>query len=277
MKYFEQLPCKILSKYINKYWYCQAGDLSNTTLTIPLINHELVFNFGEKYSISSESEQEIVIKNKQSWISGIQRTPTISKSFGQHEMMGVLFRPNGLKSFVKHHSSDFENDHIDAGLVFDNSFDFLIEQIQECKVPKKKISLIENYLIRKLIIDTSPKYLKASLNIFEFQPDNKITIKETCAKLSISNKSLIQSYQKHIGISPKKYLQLQSINTAILRLSNNPKQSLTNLAYDLNFYDQAHFNSLFKATTSLTPLQYAKFALSKKVDISSPNFISLEG
>ncbi len=277
MKYFEQLPSKHLSNYIDKYWYCQADELSNTTMSIPFLNHELVINFCDNYSISRESDYDNEFVNKRSWISGIQRTPTISKSTGQHEMMGVLFKPFGLKPFIKYHSSDFNNKYIDARLIFGNSFEDLIQQIQNIKFPKDKISFIEKYLLGKLSGDYSPKYLKASLNIFELQTENKKSIKDTCKQSSISNKSLIKSFQKHIGITPKKYLQLHSINKAILRLSKDPKQSLTNLAYDLNFYDQAHFIRLFKATTSLTPRQYAKCALSNKIDESSPNFIFHQG
>ncbi len=48
-------------------------------------------------------------------------------------MMGVLFKPNGLKAFCKYHSSDFENSFIDAALIFDNSFPHLLEQIQKTK------------------------------------------------------------------------------------------------------------------------------------------------
>ena len=184
---------------------------------------------------------------------------------------------NGLKAFTKYHSSDFENSFIDASLIFDKSFATLLEQIQNANIATAKISLIKNYLIKNLNSDNSPKYLNASLDLFELPTDKRISVKETCNQILISNKSLIKSYQKHIGITPIKYLQLQSINKALLHLSKAPTQSLTKLTYDLNFYDQAHFINLFKTTTSITPSQYSDCILSNKIDKSSPNFISLQG
>ncbi len=277
MTYFEQIPTEQLSKYIDKFWYCQADNLTNLTLTIPLLHHELVFNFSDHYCISRNAQPGHILKNQKSWISGIQTRPIISRSAGKHEMMGVLFKPTGLKTFTKYHSSDFENSFIDATLLFDKSFATLLEQIQNTKIATAKITIIENYLIKKLNADNSPEYLNASLDLFELATDKRISVKDTCNQIQISNKSLIKSYQKYIGITPIKYLQLQSINKALLHLSKAPKQSLTKLAYDLNFYDQAHFINLFKTTTGITPTQYSKYIVSNKIDTSSPNFISLQG
>lgn len=277
MTYFEQIPTEQLSRYIDKFWYCQADNLTNSTLTIPLLHHELVFNFSANYYINRSVEQGNILKNPKAWINGIQTRPIITGSSGKHEMAGVLFKLNGLKAFTKYHSSDFENNFVDATLIFDKSFPGLLEQIQNTKTGLAKISLIENHLLKSLHADNSPDYLTASLNLFSLNTHQRISVKDTCNKILVSNKSLIKSYQKHIGVSPIKYLQLQSINKALLLLSKEPKQSLTRIAYKLNFYDQAHFINLFRSTTSITPGQYSDYVLNNKIDKSSPNFISLKG
>jgi AraC-like DNA-binding protein len=277
MTYFEHIPTGLLSKYIDKFWYCQADDLTHTTMTIPLLYHELVFNFSHNYSISHVPGYDNILNNTTSWICGIQKRPVISKSAGKHEMMGVLFKPNGLKAFTKYHASDFAYSFIEADLVFDTSFAGLIDQLQNVTIAKDKISLIENYLVKNLNPDHTPAYLTKSLDLFGVHSDEKIYVKDTCSEISISKNSLIKSYQKHIGISPVKYLQLLSINKALSKLSIDPQQSLTKLAYDLNFYDQAHFIHLFKSTTNITPKQYADFVDKNKIDESSPNFISFQG
>lgn len=263
-----------LSKYIDKFWYCQAENFRNTTLTIPLLYHELVFNFSDNYYVTRNTEFDTILKNPKAWISGIQTTPVISGSRGKHEMLGVLFKPNGLKPFTKYHSGDFENRFIDATLIFDNLFPLLLDRIQNTEVVSAKISLIENYLVKNLIATNCPRYLDASLTLFRSPTAQRISVKGTCDLISISNKSLIKSYQKYIGVSPIKYLRLQSINKALLLLSKDPKQSLTKLAYDLNFYDQSHFIKLFKSATSITPTQYSECVLNNKTDKSSPNFIT---
>lgn len=277
MIYFEQIPTGRLSKYIGRFWYCQAGNLTNTMLTIPLLHHELVFNFSGNYCLFRDGDLKSILKAPQSWISGIQTRPVISKSAGKHEMMGVLFKPGGLKAFSKYHSSEFENSFIDATLVFDSSFVSLLDQIQNAESAAAKIAFIESYLFNKINFDDPPGYLHASLGFFGLETGKRISIRDTCKQIMVSNKSLIKSYQKHIGITPVKYLQLRSVNKAIYHLSKAPGQSLTKLAYDLNFYDQAHFINSFKSVTSLTPGQYSDYVLNRKIDTGSPNFILMEG
>lgn len=277
MTYFEQIPAAPLNNYIDKFWYCQADHLTNTTLTIPLLHHELIFNFSDHYSIARSAGSDVAIKNAAAWISGIQTSPVISKSAGKHEMLGVLFRPNGLKAFTKYYSSDFENNFIEPGLIFGKDFEPLLGQIQHAKGFATRVSLIQNYLVRNLKTEASPGYMDASFKLFHLPAAKRISVKEICNEISISNKSLIKSYQKHIGITPIKYLQLQSINKALEQIAKQPRQSLTKLAHELNFYDQAHFIHVFKTITSLTPRQYSDCVLNDYVEKASPNFISLKG
>ncbi len=277
MTYLEQIPTPQLSKYIDRLWYCQADNLMNTVLTIPLLHQELVFNFLAGHCITRNTEPGTSIVNSNAWVSGIQTRPVLTEHSGKHEMMGVLFKPAGLKAFTKYPAADFKNNFIDATLVFDNCFPDLLEQIQNANTAGSKLSLIENYLLKSLTADHCPHYLHASLYLFSTARDQRISVKETCDTIRISNKSLIQSYRKHIGISPVKYLQLRAINRALSFLSKDPQQSLTQLAYELNFYDQAHFINLFKTATGLTPSRYAHYVLTKRIDKSSPNFISLQG
>jgi AraC-like DNA-binding protein len=278
MIYLEKLPNAQLSQYIDKFWYCQADSFANKTLVIPLLHHELIFNFSDYHCISRNPELgTVVLRNPTSWISGIQTAPTIVESKGKHKMMGVLFKPNGLKRFTKYHSKEFENSHVEAELIFGNPLNSLIDQLHAKREVKDKFNIIQNFLTAHLMNDTVPHYLNESLKHFSAQTQSRISIKTTSSKVLTTNKSLINSFQKHIGVTPIKYLRLQSINAAIKLLTKDPLQSYTNLANELNFYDQAHFINAFKQVTGLTPTQYSRYVLSDHVDKSSSNFIQLWG
>jgi hypothetical protein len=218
MTYLEQIPIQQLNRYVQKFWYCQAENFSNTTITIPLLHHELVFNFSEEYHIKQHLKGDDLLNNTITWVSGIQEKPTLSFSSGKHEMIGALFKADGLNAFTKFSSNDFTNCYIDASLIFNNSFACLIDEIQNTHGALSKIQAIESYLLRNLKTSDYPDYLAVSLKLFSSFSDEKISIKEGCYKIGISNKSLIKSYQKFIGVNPSKFLQLQSINKAIALL-----------------------------------------------------------
>ena len=149
MTYFEQLPNQKLSSYIQTFWYCQGNDVVNAVLTIPFLRHEMVFNFADAYSISNHLKAEDGLTHA-TWISGIQTKPTFSTSSGKHEMVGVLFKADGLHAFTKHHSSDFTNHHIDASLIFSSSLADLLCEMHNAHDGKSKIALLELFLLQHL-------------------------------------------------------------------------------------------------------------------------------
>lgn len=277
MEYFEQVPPLCLRPFVDKLWYCGAQHFANRTLTLPLLHHELVFNFSDYFGIFRNGGRDVVLEKVSSWISGIQTMPTVSESKGRHEMMGVLFKPHGLKAFSHYPAVEFEDNFVDAALVFDVSFKSLLDRLQETTKPKAKMLLIQNYLLSQLKSESLPTYVDESIRLFQGTGTARVSVKETCQHISVSNKTLIQSYQKYVGVTPIKYLQIQSVNQALASLAKNPQQAFTGLAHHLHYSDQPHFIHSFKAFTGLTPTQYANYVVSNKVDKTSPNFILCEG
>lgn len=63
-------------------------------------------------------------------------------------------------------------------------------------------------------------------------------------------------FQDSLGLSPKEFNNIIRIQAALEELKTNG--SLTSLAYQLGFADQAHFTRTFKRFTGLTPKGYRK-------------------
>lgn len=277
MHYFEQLPPPGLRPFVDKLWYCQAGHFANRTLTLPLLHHELVFNFSDYFGIFRKAGGDPLLPNTSAWISGLQTSPTVSVSSGKHEMMGVLFKPQGLAAFTGYPAAEFENHFADAAWVFGDSLQGLLERLQVAPQPIQKLKRIAEYLTCHLRAPDMAPYVAGSMELFKAGSGNRHSVKEVCRQIGVTNKTLIQSFQKHVGITPARYMQLQSVNQALASLARHPQQRLTELAHQLHFFDQSHFIHSFKTFTGLTPTQYAHYAAGSRVDSTSPNFILCEG
>jgi hypothetical protein len=48
--------------------------------------------------------------------------------------------------------------------------------------------------------------------------------------------------------------------------------NLTNVAYELEYFDQAHFNNDFKRFTNIKPTEYVKLVAAKPNDENCPSF-----
>jgi len=105
MIYLEHIPDNDLQEHVLKLWYCRSDNFENSTLVIPCLFHELVFNFSAHYSITQANKP--IVENPVAWINGIQAVPYTVSCKGRHEMFGVVFKIDGLTHFVNYSTADF--------------------------------------------------------------------------------------------------------------------------------------------------------------------------
>jgi AraC-like DNA-binding protein len=80
---------------------------------------------------------------------------------------------------------------------------------------------------------------------------------------SISVRQLERQFRDQVGMAPKTLARIARFEAAKARLLEAPATSLTALAYELGYADQAHFSRDFRAISSVSPSEYA-------VEVSAP-------
>ena len=83
-----------------------------------------------------------------------------------------------------------------------------------------------------------------------------LSLQSLSAKMNISRYTLIRLFKHYFGLTPHAYQLNQKINHARNLLKKN--YNIAQLAYELEFTDQSHFNRVFKQFTGVTPKQYSK-------------------
>ena len=68
-------------------------------------------------------------------------------------------------------------------------------------------------------------------------------------------RQLERNFKKQIGISPKQLGRVLRLQSALQMLLND-KESLTTIAYESEYFDQAHFNKDFKEFVGTTPKEF---------------------
>ena len=69
-------------------------------------------------------------------------------------------------------------------------------------------------------------------------------------------RQLERKFAKQIGISPKQLGKVIRLQTALKMLLNKKAESLTDIAYESEYYDQAHFIKDFKEFTGTSPKEF---------------------
>ncbi|WP_254091874.1 helix-turn-helix domain-containing protein [Dawidia soli] len=69
-------------------------------------------------------------------------------------------------------------------------------------------------------------------------------------------RQLERKFLKQIGISPKQLGRVIRLQTALKMLLSQPSETLTHIAYESEYYDQAHFIKDFKEFTGTSPKEF---------------------
>ncbi|MHA4846178.1 helix-turn-helix domain-containing protein [Flavitalea antarctica] len=124
-----------------------------------------------------------------------------------------------------------------------------------------RVAVIQQYLVRQLAQSRDDsqvawclKYAKASGLI--------PSVKQLTDKTGLSQRHLSRRFQESIGLSPKEYLGVSRFIRSLQHLKRYPAHSLTDIAYESGYYDQAHFIRDYKVYAGHTPKQ---LALSKHI------------
>ena len=242
----EYKPKSALEEFVDCFYYNKGNSNSSEYFgnTHPTINQELFFNFGDKFELQNADGH---IAQGRHWISGLQSKSLKVHTSGKHITAGVIFKPWGLYAGFGIDAKEIYNKTIDTKLLCDCNIELCTSDISHIEF----FELIEHRLIKSIKKSRMTLIMKEIVN--DLEKNNLSVMSE---KLNRSKKSIIDSFNKMIGVSPQKYYTLKCICETIAILQNNPSIKLTELAYSQGFYDQAHFIKVFRKFTGFTPKEF---------------------
>lgn len=81
-------------------------------------------------------------------------------------------------------------------------------------------------------------------------------MKELESQTGYSSRYLQKLLNEHIGFSPKRMASNVRIQTVLYTIYSNPHRPLAEIAQQCGFYDQSHFNRVFKENVGLCPSEF---------------------
>jgi AraC-like DNA-binding protein len=255
MIFHKHIPKSPLDNYVDCIVYVEGN---NKGVGFPKMAMSLVFNLNDSFKLFTDRQFTHFIDYKKYWVAGLQTQPTYVESYGESKMIVIQFRTLGAYIFLNQPLRNFTNNYINLDCIFKNEADEIWEQLKETKTINEKFLMTENFLYRKLLTNKIPNgKLISSIGLL-FKNKENISIKEICQQHNISRKHLNFLFQEYLGISPKMLSSLNRFQLILYTISKSKPDKLTTIAYELDFFDQAHFNNNFKRFTGLKPNDYIK-------------------
>jgi len=263
-------PSFPLSKYVDSILYIQGN---NKGTGLPKTAMSLVFNLEDSFKLYTGKEFIEYVDYEKFWVAGLQTKPSNVESYGVSKMRVVQFRALGAFVFLNDPLHYYTNKYVELDCVFSKEADEIWEQLQEATSLQEKYLIVENFMYRKFLMNKAPdEKMYAMLSILLDGRQNK-SINEICKNQNVSRKHLNFISKKYTGVSPKSLLSLYRLQFTLKVLSSPSLQKLTNVAYESNYFDQAHFINNFKKYTDLKPSEYVKLVRATRSMKSVPHFI----
>jgi AraC-like DNA-binding protein len=255
MIFHKYIPKYPLDDYIDCIVYIEGN---NKGVGFPKIAMSFVFNLNDPFKLFTDKAFSDYTDYKKYWVAGLQTGPSYVESYGESKMIVIQFKTLGSYLFLNQPLRNFTNQYITLDCLFKNEADEVWERLQETKTIPEKFLVTENFLYHKILSAKMPHTKLLSSIELLFRSKAHTSIKEICRHHNISRKHLNFLFHEYLGISPKMLSSLNRFQGILESVSKSRPDKLTSIAYDLDFFDQAHFNNNFKKFTGLKPNDYIR-------------------
>lgn len=257
MNYQTFEPSHDLAPLIKCYWTLEvpAEASGQKQRIVPDGCFELAFILGD--DIKRYTTEEAFILQPRAMVLGQITEPFFIEPTGYVNSFAVRFYPYGFSNFVKTSFKALRNKETPIDQLFERKMAHeLEEKIIQAESTSERIKIVEDFLLKLLKDqDTIDDIVKSTVEAL-FQTKGSQAIHNIMKDDGSSRRSMERKFMKQIGISPKQLGKIIRLQSALKLLLAEESDSLTKIAYEAEYYDQAHFTKDFKEFTGVNPKEY---------------------
>ncbi len=256
MEYQTFEPSQALTTLVKCYWILESPkeEVPEKQIIVPDGCIEMVFHFGDLYKQYTENGNSII--QPRCFVIGQLTKPLEIQPTGDTGIFSVRFHPNGFLPFASIPIKEMENKAISLEKLFGTDGKGLEQNILKASATTERIKLIESFLLNRLSDnETIDRIIKSTVETI-LTANGQLSVDELSRQTNINRRQIERKFSSAIGLSPKQLSKTIRLQTTLKMLLNNQFTSLTFLAYENEYYDQAHFIKDFKEFTGYTPKEF---------------------
>jgi AraC-like DNA-binding protein len=233
-------PAKELQPFIKCFWSLEAtaSPVAEKQRIVPDGCMEMIFHCGDLYEQFLDDGKTIL--QPRSFVFGQITRP-------------LEIAPTGASNMPL---PEMENKAVSLNSLFNKEGLQLEKQVLGASTTAKRITIIETFLLNKLSSpEVTDRVAKQSVETL-IKLKGQLSVDDLAAQLKINRRQLERKFSSAIGLSPKQLAKVIRLQATLKMLEKRQFTSLTSLAYENGYFDQAHFIKDFKEFTGMSPGQF---------------------
>ena len=256
MNYQTFEPCHDLTTLAKCYWTLESPKEENPQRQsiVPDGFIEMIFHYGDAYKQYIEIGNCII--QPICFVIGQLTRPLEIEPTGEIGIFSIRFYPEGFLPFATIPIKEMENTAVSLVKLFSKDKHEIEQKILRADSTSERINHIEAFLLSRLAYAKNiDRIIKSTIDTI-LTPNGQLSVAELSKQTNINRRQLERKFSSAIGLSPKQLSKIIRLQTTLKMLINKKFTSLTALAYEGEYYDQAHFIKDFREFTGLTPKEF---------------------
>ena len=170
-------------------------------------------------------------------------------------LITVCFNPGATRHFFALPMNEISNDVTGLQYLWKGMLMEIEDRIVSANTNDDRVKILQQYLFNELKknyrADKAIEYCLWQLNATKGQ----LSIRNLSEDTGISNRQLLRRFNNSVGLSPKEFARITKFISSLAVLKKYPDMSLTEIAYESGYYDQAHFIHDYKEFSGYSPGQ----------------------
>ncbi|MEI3801497.1 helix-turn-helix domain-containing protein [Chitinophaga sp. CCNWLW40] len=187
---------------------------------------------------------------KRTMVYGQTTTPTENRDNPSFLALGVLLHPAAIHELFGMNAHELTNQKIQLDEFSRTSFTDIISSKKS--IPDI-IQVLSAYFAAKIAdVKGQDTFIRHCIQHIKNRVE-MVTVKELCDCYNISERQLERKFLTTIGVTPRHYIKTIRFKKALTLIAGKSFNKLSDIAYQLNYFDQAHFIRQTKDLSGLNP------------------------
>ncbi|MDH6253395.1 AraC-like DNA-binding protein [Chryseobacterium sp. H1D6B] len=256
MNYQTFEPDQNLTAFIKCYWTLESPK-EETPEKQTIVSDgcmEMIFHYGDLYKQYLDNGNSII--QPRCFVIGQLTRPLEIEPTGETGIFSVRFHPEGFLPFTSNSIKEMENTAVSLEKLYGKDGQEIEQKVLNASSTSERIKFIEMFLLNRLTdIETIGRIVKTTVETI-ITANGQLPVDELSSLTKVNRRQLLRKFSAAIGLSPKQLSRTIRLQSALKMLLNDQFSNLAELAYENEYYDQAHFIKEFKEFTGSTPKEF---------------------